>query len=151
LFDYFNFFKTRAVLDFVAKRRNFISLVFGMLVEMGLLLFLSVISIFINIELNYLFFGEDMDKFQKSFPSGLLGIIINSISATLSTILVILFTIATFVSYGANNISVIQQFLDNHTAVLEKPLQILGVMLVFIFAVLFWTPFGLYRLYTAVL
>lgn len=44
LFDYFNFLKTRLVLEFVAKRRTVISIMFGVFLEISLLLLLFVIS-----------------------------------------------------------------------------------------------------------
>jgi hypothetical protein len=70
----------------------------------------------------------------------------NIFAASLSTIIIILFVAATIASHFANNISVVQEFLDGHTAVLEKPLQIFGAMVVVLFAVLFWTWYGLYGL-----
>jgi hypothetical protein len=75
----------------------------------------------------------------------------NIIAAALSTIIIILFVVATFASYVANNIGVIQQFLDRHTPVLDKPIQTLGAMVVVLFAVLFWTWFGLHQLVVALM
>ena len=75
----------------------------------------------------------------------------NLVAAGLSTIVVILFVAATIGSYIANHISMLQQFLDRHTAVLDKPIQTLGAMVVVIFAVLFWTWFGLHQLVVALM
>jgi hypothetical protein len=51
-------------------------------------------------------------------------------------------------SYLANNIGAVQRFLDENTAVQEKPLQILDLMAVTVFAVPFWLWFGIHRLFT---
>ena len=111
------------------------------------------LSVFINFALAVTFTYISKRDFDDLYIQGspFVVLLINFVSAALSTIVVILFVLATIGSYIANNISVIQQFLDNHTAVLEKPLQTLGAMAVFIFTVLFWSWFGIHWLYTAAL
>lgn len=186
MFDYLNFLKTRLVLAYVADRRTFKSILFGVFLEISLLILLYIISIVITaaiffialysfeyigkvvfkffpdsivhskiLETGYLrvfgFFQIALDPTSGAYGSNLDARNTNIIAAALSTIIVILFIVATIASYVANNISMLQQFLDRHTAVLDKPNQTLGAMVVVIFAVLFWTWFGLHQLVTALL
>jgi hypothetical protein len=55
-------------------------------------------------------------------------LIINSITASLSTIIVFIYLLAFFGSYVASKIGAIQTFIDKNTSVQEKPFQILGAM-----------------------
>jgi hypothetical protein len=167
------------VLEFVAKRRTVISIMFGVFLEISLLLLLFVISFCIitatffivlyninNIGKVVKLFHEEtilswyiilISFFKAVLESGIVfnlltnAMLTNIVAAGLSTIVVILFVAATIASYIANNISVLQQFLDRHTAVLDKPIQTLGAMVVVIFAVLFWTWFGLDQLVVALI
>jgi hypothetical protein len=142
LFDYLNFLKTRRVLEFVAKHRTVDYILLGMVIEIFLLILLYPVSFLTN----SMIVGFFWSFWDQGYVTILLTALINTITASLSTIIVILFVVATVVSYFANNISVIQQFLDRHTAVLDKPIQTLGAMVVVLFALLFWTWFGLYHL-----
>jgi hypothetical protein len=156
LFDYFNFLKTRLVLEFVAKHLTFISIVFGMFVEIITFIGLYIVTNLITgvmaflMSFAYLLMLHSGTVFEVSLDSTIttteLVKYINAITAFLSTIIVILFVVATMLSYFANNISVIQQFLDRHTAVLDNPIQTLGAMVVVLFTVLFWIWFGIHQL-----
>ncbi|MGA7385745.1 MAG: hypothetical protein WBW81_13945 [Methylocella sp.] len=192
VFDYFNFLKTRLVLVFVAKHRTFKAILFGVLMEISLLILLYIISVLITIAIFFIalysftyistaairffpdsivhskifktgymlifrFFQIALDPSSGAYGSNLVYELFydarntNIIAASLSTIIIILFIVATIASYIAKNISMLQQFLDRHTAVLDKPIQTLGAMVVVIFAVLFWTWFGLHQLVTALM
>jgi hypothetical protein len=72
---------------------------------------------------------------QKLFSNMILA---NVVSASLSTLTIVLFIGATFASYIVNHIDVVQGFLERHTAVYNKPLQILGLLA----AILFGGYFG---------
>jgi hypothetical protein len=193
LFDYLNFLKTRLVLVYVAERRTFKSTLFGVFLEISLLILLYIIATLITTamffivfysmyimehigialqyilpesifrivslpyELLFQYYLVTTDPTSGAYGSNLVFDLFsdarntNIIAASLSTIIVILFIVATIASYVANNISMLQQFLDRHTAVLDKPIQTLGAMVVVIFAVLFWTWFGLHQLVNALM
>ena len=118
LFDYFNFLKTR---KFVAKRRTFNSILFGIFLELISLILVYIVSTFIGIVILVSFAVGHVATVAtiKKFLiiTGISPAIIitqtmpNIFAASLSTIIIILFVAATIASHFANNISVVQEFL----------------------------------------
>ena len=65
----------------------------------------------------------------------------SAISAAISTLALLTFVLAVAVSRLMEAIPAIQELIDTHTAVQEKPLQILSLFAVIGFGSLFWLSF----------
>ncbi|MFZ2106121.1 MAG: hypothetical protein WAV18_12205 [Roseiarcus sp.] len=62
----------------------------------------------------------------------------NFITASVSTVVVLIFIFAILLSRIKEYVPSVQEFIDNHTAVADKPLQILGLLLVCAVTIVFW-------------
>ena len=121
LFDYINFTKTRLILAIVAKRRTIVFITLGLFAEIILSYFLYLL-VQILYAISYFIFGY-FDLFASIVHEMIIYstasiLFINMIAASLSTIIIILFVFATITSYFVNSISLLQDFVDKHTAVL---------------------------------
>jgi hypothetical protein len=74
-------------------------------------------------------------------PTILVLVLIDSVSAFVSTAVFGVFMLSVYASYARQFIPRLQAFLDDHTAVRKKPLQILGLFAVVGFAIIFWSGY----------
>jgi hypothetical protein len=70
----------------------------------------------------------------------------NAISVALSSTILVIFILAIIGVSIIWKIPYVQDFIDAHTAIQEKPLQIVGLCTVFAFSVFFWIGYALSKI-----
>jgi hypothetical protein len=83
-------------------------------------------------------------------PNIVFMVMLNAISAFVSTLIVIVFLLALLTSKAVlqitQKIPALQNFIDTHTSVQDKPLQVLSLFAIGVFTVIFWVLYAITRL-----
>jgi hypothetical protein len=82
----------------------------------------------------------------SGIPTGILFGLINLVSFALSGIVNLIFLLSIMAYRAKARIPALQEFIDSHTSVQEKPLQILGLLAVGLFAIAFWSCYAVSKL-----
>lgn len=167
-FDYLSFSKTRTIIDRLSSSSGFLRYVIAIAADAFGLFLLMYCSVRMFVLLQYLSIevipqitawvlriqpvveGGEINWDETFYRNGLQGTPLFSVqflyvmfSASISTLIFLVFVFSAFVSSLRDRIPFMQRFIDNHTSAQEKPLQVIGLLAGIGYGVVYWVGYGL--------
>jgi len=172
-FDFISFAKTRAIIQAGARSDKAYYSALLIFIDMVGSVLLGVLALFVFATVFFSFVVPLAEHYPAAFstmfritkaldPDGTVNwrhtfesiemtdnLVVNATmelaSAGVSSFIVCLLVLSLACAWSLGKLSAVQDFLDSHTSIGDKPLQIVGAIAVVLFSIVFWTAYAISR------